>query len=56
MDKQNIELDIQKQAKGILQAAIEVITKPKDFFSITMSKTGGFLQPFIFMIAMGLCS
>lgn len=56
MDKQNIELDIQKQVKGILQAAIEVITKPKDFFSITMPKTGGFLQPLIFMIAMGLVS
>jgi hypothetical protein len=37
------------------QTAINVITKPADFFK-SMPKTGGFLEPLIFAVIMGLIS
>ena len=56
MDKnQNPGLDIQEEIKGILPAALEVITKPWEFYA-RMPKTGGFLRPLIFMVVLGIVS
>jgi len=40
---------------AIPQTAINVVTKPADFFQ-QMSKTGGFVEPLIFAVIMGLVS
>ncbi|MFO8112455.1 MAG: Yip1 family protein [Desulfosalsimonadaceae bacterium] len=51
----NVQFDIQKELKGIVPSAIEIITKPDAFFS-RMAKTGGFLQPLLFMVILGTAS
>lgn len=38
---------------AIPQTAVNVVTKPMEFFQ-GMSKTGGFLEPLVFVIAMGV--
>lgn len=38
---------------GIVQAFIAVLTRPSSFFA-TMPPSGGFVQPFLFMLVMGL--
>ncbi len=55
MEKENIQAEIQQQIKGILPAAKEVITSPGEFYS-KMPRTGGFLQPLVFMIVLGVVS
>ncbi len=49
----------QAQAKniwsGIVETAIKVITKPAEFFR-TMPKTGGFGDPLVFMIVLGVAA
>lgn len=54
-EKENFQKDIQEQIKGILPAALEVITRPREFYA-RMPRTGGFLQPLVFMIALGIVS
>jgi hypothetical protein len=53
--EQNVQAQIQDQLKGIVPTAMEVITNPKEFFS-RMPKTGGFVPPLVFMVALGLVS
>jgi hypothetical protein len=53
--ERNAQIDIQAQVKGILPAVIDVITGPVEFFR-HLPKTGGFLQPFIFMVVLGAAS
>lgn len=48
-------LDIQEQVKAILPAALEVITRPREFYA-QMPNTGGFLPPLVFMIVLGIVS
>lgn len=54
-NQQNVQADIQEQLKGIVPTVIEVITNPKGFFS-KMPKTGGFVQPLLFMVVLGVVS
>lgn len=42
-----------KVLTSIPQAAINILTSPKDFFR-KMPKRGGFIEPFIFVVVMGL--
>ncbi|MFP4084692.1 MAG: YIP1 family protein [Desulfonatronovibrio sp.] len=49
----NNHMNVQDELQGIVQSAIDVITKPRDFFS-RLSSTGGFLSPLIFMVVMGV--
>ncbi len=44
-----------QQWQGILSTAIAVITKPAEFFR-GMAKSGGFVEPLIFMVVMGAIS
>lgn len=55
MEKENIQSEIQEQIRGILPAAREVIVNPGEFYA-RMPKTGGFLQPLVFMVVLGLAS
>ncbi len=54
-NQQNVQASIQEQLKGIFATVIEVITNPKGFFS-EMPKTGGFQQPLVFMVVLGVVS
>jgi hypothetical protein len=47
------ETQAKKQFQGILNTAIAVITKPADFYR-GMAKTGGFVDPLIFIVVMGV--
>lgn len=47
--------EVQQQIKGVLPAAKEVIISPADFYS-RMPRTGGFLQPLVFMVVLGVVS
>lgn len=51
----NVQFDIQKEIKSIVPSSIEIVTKPDAFFS-RMGKTGGFLQPLLFMVILGTVS
>jgi hypothetical protein len=44
---------VQEQLSGTLTTALQVITKPNEFFR-TMPKSGGFLSPLVFMVVLGL--
>jgi len=44
---------VSKQWQGILNTAIAVITKPAEFYR-GMAKSGGFVDPLIFVVVMGL--
>jgi hypothetical protein len=46
-------LNIQDQLSKIWPTSVEVITRPNEFFS-KMPRSGGFLQPMFFMVAIGL--
>jgi hypothetical protein len=48
-------LTIQEQLCGIRATALQVITRPGEFFR-TMPKSGGFLPPLTFMVALGLAT
>jgi len=47
-----MENSIEKNIKTILNTAVEVISNPAGFFH-DMNKTGGFVEPLIFMMAIG---
>lgn len=47
------ESQVKKQGQGILNAAIAVITKPAEFFR-GMAKSGGFGEPLVFLVVMGV--
>jgi hypothetical protein len=47
--------DVREQLMEIRSISLQVITRPYDFFR-TMPKTGGFLPPLIFMVALGLAT
>jgi hypothetical protein len=47
--------NMEKKVKGILNTAIKVITNPVGFYR-EMPKTGGFIEPLIFAVALGLVS
>jgi hypothetical protein len=47
------EAQAKKQWQGILNTAIAVITKPAEFYR-GMAKSGGFVDPLIFAVVMGL--
>jgi len=50
MDKDSIaNMDIQ----SILQTGMNVVTSPSAFFR-GMPRTGGYIEPFVFMVAMGV--
>jgi len=55
MEQENIQAEIQQHINGILPAAKEVITSPGEFYA-RMPRTGGFLQPLIFMVVLGVVS
>ncbi|MDW7774541.1 MAG: YIP1 family protein [Desulfobulbaceae bacterium] len=46
-------MEIKQQISGMPQIVIQVITAPGKFFA-EMARTGGFLPPLVFMIAMGV--
>jgi hypothetical protein len=48
-------LTVQEQLSGIRATALQVITRPGEFFR-TMPKSGGFLPPLTFMVALGLAT
>ncbi|MBN1904664.1 MAG: YIP1 family protein, partial [Deltaproteobacteria bacterium] len=47
--------NMEKNVKNILNTAMKVITNPVGFFR-DMPKTGGFIEPLIFAVALGLVS
>jgi hypothetical protein len=47
------EAQLKKQGQGILNTAIAVITKPAEFFR-GMAKSGGFGEPLVFLVVMGV--
>ncbi len=47
--------NMEKNVKNILNTAIKVITNPVAFYR-DMPKTGGFVEPLIFVVALGLVS
>jgi hypothetical protein len=49
------EAQAKKLCQDMLNTAIAVITKPVEFFR-GMAKTGGFVEPLIFMVATGVIS
>lgn len=55
MDKETIQEEVQRQVKGIVPVVREVITDPGGFYS-RMPRTGGFLQPLVFMVVLGVVS
>ncbi len=55
MEKENFQAEIQEQIRGILPTVREVIVNPGGFYA-TMPRSGGFLQPLVFMIVLGVVS
>lgn len=49
------ELNIQEELAQIWPTCLQVITRPHDFFN-AMPKSGGFLPPLFFMVALGLAT
>jgi hypothetical protein len=47
------QFDIQEQVSSVVNTMISVITNPAGFYK-QMSRTGGFVEPLIFMVAMGI--
>ncbi len=47
------QFDIQGQISSVVNTMISVITNPAGFYG-QMSRTGGFVEPLIFMVAMGI--
>jgi hypothetical protein len=47
------QFDIQEQISSVVNTMISVITNPAGFYK-QMSRTGGFVEPIIFMVAMGI--
>ncbi len=47
------QMDIKERFSTILTQAVQVVTSPGEFFR-SMPKSGGFLDPLIFMVLMGL--
>jgi hypothetical protein len=48
-------LNVQQQLAEVWPTSLQVITRPNDFFK-NMPKSGGFLAPLFFMVALGLAT